>query len=306
MSTGHIRSNIKERTMKFIFTTATAVEKLRRLAKTLRKTTGTSLAIALDAIAKKHGYEHWKHVTVCLEQTIAISRSKPLPDSLKELLDRAAIRNPASADSQNAFAQGFVFAIDVKDAEELSLTSEYAECDDGWYLAANDIWRGLVHYRVDETGTTLLETQSPEDLAATALDDLQNYRIFRYLGKVAPSSLEDAYKQASELSFFPPSHIWLGGRFIDLGEVPEIQVDGQVVFSTTPGFTVLSSDDKHSRFEKFGHLLNAQEKVLFNTMTTQNQDMMLLQLEKTTPLGQACYQPLQSSVTSSWQDAKKN
>jgi hypothetical protein len=35
-------------------------------------------------------------------------------------------------------------------------------------------------------------------------------------------------------------------------------VDGQVVFSTTPGFTVLPSDDKRPRFEKFGHLLNAE------------------------------------------------
>lgn len=243
MSTGYIRGNMKERTMEFISTTATAAEKLKRLAKTLRKTTGTSLAVALDAVAKQHGYEHWKHVAVCLEQTASASRSKPLPDSLKDLLDRAAARHPASAESQKAFAQGFVFAMDVKDAEELSLTSEYAECDDGWYLAARDLWRGLVHYRDDEMGTTLFETQSPEDLASTALDDLQNYRLFRYLGSAAPASLEEAYKQTSELSFFPPTHIWLGGKFINIGEVPEIRVDGEVVFSTSPGFTVLPSNE---------------------------------------------------------------
>ena len=72
---------------------------------------------------------------MCIEQTANVSRSKPLPGSLKDLLDRAATRKPASAESQKAFTQGFVFAMDVKDAEELSLTSEYAECDDGWYLA---------------------------------------------------------------------------------------------------------------------------------------------------------------------------
>lgn len=247
MSTGYIRGNIQERTMEFISTTATAAEKLKRLAKTLRKTTNTSLAIVLDAVAKQHGYEHWKHVTVCLEQTASASRSKPLPDSLKDLLHRAAARNPASVESQKAFIQGFVFAMDVKDAEELSLTSEYAECDDGWYLAAKYLWRGLVHYRDDETGTTLFETQSPEDLASTALDDLQNYRLFRYLGAAAPASFEEAYKQISELSFFPPTHIWLGGNFIDIGEVPEIRVDGEVVLSTSQGFTVLPSDDKRTR-----------------------------------------------------------
>ncbi|WP_145987502.1 hypothetical protein [Cupriavidus neocaledonicus] len=115
--------------MELIPTTATAAEKLKRLAKTLRKTTGTSLAVALDAVAKRHGYEHWKHVTLCLEQAASLSLSKPLPDSLKDLLDRAAARNPASAESQKAFAQGFVFAMDIKDAEELSLTSEWGHAN---------------------------------------------------------------------------------------------------------------------------------------------------------------------------------
>lgn len=305
MSTEYIRGNMKERTMEFISTTATAAEKLKRLAKTLRKTTGTSLAVALDAAAKQHGYEHWKHVTVCLEQTAGASRSKPLPESLKDLLDRAAARNPASAESQKAFAQGFVFAMDVKDAEELSLTSEYAEFDDGWYLAARDLWRGLVHYRDDETGTTLFETQSPEDLVNTVLDDLQNYRFFRYLGAATPTSLEEAYTQIHQLSFFPPTHVWLGGKCINIGEVPEIRVDGQVVFSTTQGFAELPSDDKRTRFEKFGHLLNAEERALFDKMTVKEQDSLLFQLEKQTPAGQARYQPLHSSVTSNWRDSKK-
>ena len=49
--------------MEFISTTATAVEKYKRLAKTLRKTSKTSLAVAQDEIAKQKGYLHWKHVT---------------------------------------------------------------------------------------------------------------------------------------------------------------------------------------------------------------------------------------------------
>jgi len=64
-------------------------------------------------------------VTVCVEQTASASRCKPLPQSLKDILDQAATRKPASAESQKAFAQGFVFAMDIKDAEQLSLTSEY-------------------------------------------------------------------------------------------------------------------------------------------------------------------------------------
>ena len=232
--------------MELISTTATVAEKLKRLAKTHLKTTGTSLAVALDAVAKQHGYEHWKHVTVCVEQTASAGFSQPLPESLKDVLDHAAASHPASVESQQAFAQGLVFAMDVKDAQELSLTSEYAECDDGWYLAAKDLWRRLVHCRDEETGTTLFEAQSPEDLASTALDDLQNYRLFSHLGADTPVTLEAAYEQISQLSFFPPTHIWLGGKFIDIGEVPEIRIDGQVVLSTSQGFTMPPSNDKRS------------------------------------------------------------
>ena len=142
-------------------------------------------------------------------------------------------------------------------------------------------------------------------MASTALDDLQNCRLFRYLGAAAPTSLEEAYKQTRQLSFFPPTHIWLGGKFIDIDEVPEIRVDGQVVLSTTPGFTLLSSNDKRTRFEKFGHLLNAAERALFDKMTAQEQDSLLFQLEKQTPVGQARYKPVQNTVASSWRDAKK-
>ncbi len=241
MSTGYIRGNMKERTMEFISTTATLVDKLKREAKTLRKTTRTSLAIALDTVAMQHGYDHWKHVSSCREDTISL---KSLPDSLAEYLDRTAKSNPASTESQKAFAHGFVFAMDVKDALELSLASEFAECDDGWYLAARDLWTGLSHHRDDETGDTLFEMQSPEDLVETAVEDLQNYRFFRYSGTTTPASLEEACKQINQLSFFPPTHVWLNGKFIDISEVPEIRVGGQVVLSTMKGGSVLSSSDK--------------------------------------------------------------
>ncbi|MCF1443234.1 hypothetical protein ACI2VK_14990 [Ralstonia nicotianae] len=291
--------------MEFISTTATAVQKLKRLAKALRRASGTSLGVAQDAVAKEHGYAHWKHVTVCLEQTARLSSSNRLPESLKDLLNQAAKDNPASPSSQRAFTQGFIFALDVKDAEQLSLTSEYVECEDAWHLAAKDIWQELVHCHDDETGTTLFDTQSPEDLVTTVLDDLQNYRFFRYLGERVPASLEEAYKQIRQVSYFPPTHIWLSGRFIDLAKIPEIQIDGQVVLSTTASTTARSSDNARQRFEKLSQLMTAEERALFDKMTTPEQKFWLLQLEKATPLGQSKYMPVHSSVDSSWQSAKK-
>lgn len=235
MSTGHICGNMKERTMQHIPTKATAVEKLKRLAKTHRKTTGTSLAVALDAVAKQHGYEHWKHVTICQEQTAVIHRTKPLPEALKQYLDEAAARQPAAVETQVAFEHGFVFAMDVKDAADIALTPDYTEADDGWHLAARDLCRFLVHHRDEDTGATLYETQSDEDLIEIALDDLSNYRCYRYLGDTAPTTLEDAFGRIRQLAFFPPTHIWLSGKCIDLEDVPEIRIGGKVVFSTMPG-----------------------------------------------------------------------
>ncbi|ANH32872.1 hypothetical protein A3768_1718 [Ralstonia solanacearum] len=287
---------MKERIMEFISTTATAVQKLKRLAKARRRASGTSLGVALDAVAKEHGYAHWKHVTLCLEQTARLNSSNRLPESLKDVLNQAAKDNPASPSSQRAFTQGFTFALDVKDAEQLSSTSEYVECEDGWYLAAKDIWQELVHCHDDETGVTLFETQSPEDLVTTMLDDLQNYRFFRYLGERVPASIEEAYKQIRQVSFFPPTHIWLGGQFIDLAKIPEIRIDGQVVLSTMAGTTARLSDNGLQRFEKLSQLMTAEERALFDTMTTQEQNFWLLQLEKATPLGQSKYTPVHSSV----------
>lgn len=242
VSTGYVRVYMQERIMEFIHTTASTVEKLKRLAKQLRKSTQSSLAIALDAIARQHGYAHWKHVTVCLEKTAGTGPSQQsLPSSLLDILYRAAASDPVSAGTQQAFGHGFVFAMDVKDADELSLTSDFEEYDDGWYVAARDLWRALVHYRDEETGTTLFEAQSPEDLAETALDDLLNYRFFRYLGSHLPASVEDACGVIHQMSFFPPTHIWLGGKFIDISDLPEVRVDGKVILSNRRGFTVISS-----------------------------------------------------------------
>lgn len=235
--------------MEFISTTATAAEKIHRLAKTLRKTTKTSLAVALDTVARQHGYQHWKHVTDCHEETAALRKAKPLPDELRVFLDETAASDPALIETQQAFARGVVFAMDVKGAQSMSLRQDYEECGDGWHIAARDLWRGLIHYRDDETGTTLFETRSTDDLLESALDDVTNYRLFRYADTSAPTSLETAYQQVQEMSFFPPTHIWLGGKFIDISEVPEIRVGGQVVLRNTAGGTFqLSSNSKHKPF----------------------------------------------------------
>lgn len=52
-----------------IATTLTKVEKLRKEGKILARTTGRSLQECYDEVARSHGYQHWKHVTLCQKAT---------------------------------------------------------------------------------------------------------------------------------------------------------------------------------------------------------------------------------------------
>jgi hypothetical protein len=282
--------------MQFISTTATAVENLKREAKALSKTPGVTLTAAREVVAKKHGYLHWKHVTVCHTQTGTRPRAMALPQSLKDLLARVKERYPAVSDSQEAFARGFVFAMDVKDAQEFAPGAAYAECSDGWYLAAKDLWPGLVHSR-DGAGSTFAASQSPEDLARTAMDHVQNYRLFRHLGPTIPASPAEALQWVGVLTSYAPTHIWIGGKFTDFGG--GFQTQGAGAQPATPGAAVHPSK-KRTRFEKFGHLLNDKERELFKGMSAQDQDFWLFQLAKKTPLGQARYKPVDVSITVPW------
>lgn len=217
--------------MNFIPTTATAAEKLKRLAKRQRKATGSSLAVALDAAAQASGYANWKHVTVCVDQTPA--QAPPLPVALSELLAVDAKQYPPLHESERAFRSGLVFAMDVKDADGLALGEDVVSCDDLRSLVAADVWRVLVHTRNDETGRSLAESLGPEELEQTAQEDFGNYRFFRFTGATVPSSLDEAFSQVLGRYFFPPEYVWLRGKFIDMASVPEVRVAGRVIYSSS-------------------------------------------------------------------------
>ena len=65
--------------MRFIPTTAEAVESLKKQAKKLQRKSGGKHTEALDRVARGAGYNHWHHVTLCLNQG---SKSNPF-DALK-------------------------------------------------------------------------------------------------------------------------------------------------------------------------------------------------------------------------------
>ena len=220
--------------LNFIPTTATAAEKLKHFAKTQRKELGISLAVSLDAVAKANGYFNWKHVTQCLEQSKSATRGAvSLPPLLANFLTEAENDNPPSVETRVAFQAGFAFAMDVKDAEGLNLGADLVECDEGWMLAATDILRVYVHAKNDETNIAPFERLRGDDLIMAGQENIMNYRIFRYTGAPIPVSLDDAFACVLQRFFFPPTHVWLRGQFIDMDDVREVRVDGRVIYSTT-------------------------------------------------------------------------
>ena len=223
-----------EHPLNHIPTTATAAGKLKRRAKALRKETRTSLAAAQETVAKHDGYLSWKHVTVCADRTKAEPKTlPPLPMLLVDTLAGEAQRQPPNEQSVLAFASGLVFAMDVKDADGLDLGADVVECDDGWTVAAADIWRVYVHHR--EGRSSLAETVEPEELLESASEDMANYRLFRYTGVDTPKDLNAAFGVVLGRYFFRPQYVWLNGGFIDIAEVPEVVVDGKVIYRSHEG-----------------------------------------------------------------------
>jgi hypothetical protein len=220
--------------LNFIPTTVTATEKLKRLAKIQRKETGSSLAVALDTVAQSSGYINWKHVAGCLQLSKSAPKTlPPLPLTLQNFLVNHARSNSMSTETRQAFQTGLVFSMDAKEAESLQLSEVIVECDDAWIAAASDIWPLLVHGVDHELDVSLAERLGEEDLLNTAIDDLRNFRHFRYTGVNTPATLEEAFAFIMKHSFFGPLFLWVKGQFINIDDVPEVRVDGRIVYSTT-------------------------------------------------------------------------
>jgi hypothetical protein len=225
--------------LEHIPTTATAVEKLKRLAKNRRKSTGEFLAAALDTVALESGYSSWKHVTVCQAATAPSSRAPdPSGDAITSFLAEQRASQPALPNTAQAMATGLVFAIDIKDASEVRPDSDpdVHECDDALAFLAGDMWSASVRRDLEESdgAGNLGKEQDPEELLQEFIDFIGNYRFFRYSGELVPKSLDDAFSAVFREYFFPPTHVWISGTFFDMADVPEVRRDGRVVFSTSP------------------------------------------------------------------------
>lgn len=296
MSTEYIRDDIYECICDSSANTATAVEKLNLQAKKHRKSSGVSLASAQDFVAQQSGYDHWKHVKVCAAQTVRSKSSPMLPQWLAQSLYSAGSRVSALGDTEKAFAHGFIFAMDVIDAARLEITSDLVECADAWCVVARNLWPILIHYRRSESSKTLLESMTSDDLWPIALNDLQNYRFFRYMGKSVPTSLLQATQLLRVLTPSTPTHLWLNGDFFPIK-------------SDDTRWGAGPARDQRTRTERFGHLYTGEDLKLNEMLKLtgrfkqEDADFWLFQLEKSTPMGRARYQSLSHAVQVRWWDA---
>lgn len=210
--------------MRFIPTSSTAVEKLKRAAKKRRSLVPTSLAVALDTVALAEGYANWKHVTWCASQPQP-AFSRDLSPELRAELSHQPVLEPEVLQS---FASGLVFAVEMKEASETPYEDhdDIAECDDALLRACLDIWPLLIHQIQQEVGRDYTQDTSHEDVVQELMDLSEGYRFYRYAGSLSFDTFEDAWRAVFDRFYHPPWFVWLNGNFYDVHRLPEVLVDG--------------------------------------------------------------------------------
>lgn len=89
MGTGYFALSRKELEMRFISTTAVAVEKLKQQAKKTKTKLKIPHADALDRVARGAGYNHWGHVTWCAKETERLADGPSLQKECDYIVEAA-------------------------------------------------------------------------------------------------------------------------------------------------------------------------------------------------------------------------
>ena len=73
--------------MRFIPTSPTKVEKLKKKAKELQRNGGGKHNVLLDRLARGAGYEHWHHVTLCLNESMQATNERSINQEIKAIVE---------------------------------------------------------------------------------------------------------------------------------------------------------------------------------------------------------------------------
>jgi hypothetical protein len=174
------------------------LEKLRQKARKLKREQNLKHYQALDQVASELGFDHWHHAV----------------DSAK-----------LTSITENAYYNGFVIAMDVKDAQSFNdPQSRFVEDETFRYLVRAEF---IAAYKteLESEGVILEDDELQEDVET----DMQNYIFFRYQNSDIPKSVDAALRLVTECSFWPPMYLWLNGEYVDAFAASAEDSDGNVV-----------------------------------------------------------------------------
>jgi hypothetical protein len=158
---------------------ARTVNKLRKDASALKKSLNIPHHEALDLTARKSGFNNWEH----LQKYAALT-----------------------SNSEDAFRNGFVIVMDVKDVHESKRKSHFFIEDD---YVLSIFYMDFLTQRGLKSDLELDEDQRYffEDLSI-------NKKFFRYTGQL-PSYFHEAFKLSEQAFFFRADYVWLRGELYD-------------------------------------------------------------------------------------------
>ena len=179
------------------------VEQVKRNAKRLSKEQGVPVSKALDQLAglslglTKNSIR-WAEALIALEKTIRYYR---IPSSFS-----------AQQETQDAFTQGVVVSIDIKDSMEFTETGPWVFDEELTILMTPTI---LAHHALlgaEEDGRKIPDEQDWE----YACDDLMNRTLYRYTGSNVFSGIVEIVQDICKRNFFPPDDVWMNGQLVDI------------------------------------------------------------------------------------------
>jgi len=200
---------------KFIMTTPSKVNILKKQAKRLGREGADQHVVLLDRVAQSAGYDHWKHVLTCAEETERASSARNLTAEIESVVaaelagDVRLIRTGPEAAKKQPF---ILFSTSVGDAWLLEPMEDRALCL---------VWRGIrQQFHVQDTPQRveimwdghfelrgeffIAETEHP-DIGSRAVAGYPLEQLRSYLDKLRPveRKMDEVFGQEDTVPMTP-------------------------------------------------------------------------------------------------------
>ena len=173
--------------------TSADVEKLKQIARKLKKSEGITHNEALDRAAQNAGLNHWHHVI----------------ESAKKI-----------EPTETAYRSGVIIAMDVKEAGDFhGDEGDFVEDHYADIFCEKDLYLDLCEspYAEDEVDAPdykrMRDMYNDGELMEINREDISNYIFFRFTSSTVPKSVQSVVAMTDECSMWQPMFVWYKGRF---------------------------------------------------------------------------------------------